>query len=267
VRVEAQGFRTAVRHAQLELNQTARLDFNLVIGEITQVAEIAAMPPLLQTDTTQLGTVIDSRTNVTLPLASRNYVQLTLLSPGSVNPNPQTLTGAGTSANSGRPYINGNREQANNFMLDGLDNNQVSDNLVGYAPSPEAIQEFNLITNNAPAEFGSFQGGIVSVTIKSGTNGIPRQRLRVLPQRRVERQYLEQQLQRHREAQGAMESVRRQRRRPDHQRQIVLLRRLPGAALQRPDEDRRDHRSHKRAASGQFLGHLFRVRREWRLQT
>jgi hypothetical protein len=116
VRVEAQGFRTAVRQAQLELNQTARLDFNLVIGEITQVAEIAAMPPLLQTDTTQLGTVIDSRTNVTLPLASRNYVQLTLLSPGSVNPNPQTLTGAGTSANSGRPYINGNREQANNFM-------------------------------------------------------------------------------------------------------------------------------------------------------
>src|SRR5262249_31676238 len=170
VRVEAQGFRTAVRHTQLELNQAARLDFNLVIGEITQVAEIAAMPPLLQTETTQLGTVIDSRTNVTLPLASRNYVQLTLLSAGSVNPNPQTLTGAGTSANSGRPFINGNREQANNFLLDGLDNNQVSDNLVGYAPSPEAIQEFNLITSNASAEFGSFQGGIVSVSIKSGTN-------------------------------------------------------------------------------------------------
>jgi hypothetical protein len=170
VRVEAQGFRTAVRHAQLELNQAARLDFNLVIGEIAQVAEIAALPPLLQTDTTELGTVIDSRTNVTLPLASRNYVQLTLLSAGSVNPNPQSLTGAGTSANSGRPYINGNREQANNFLLDGLDNNQVSDNLVGYAPSPEAIQEFNLITSNASAEFGSFQGGIVSVSIKSGTN-------------------------------------------------------------------------------------------------
>src|SRR5215475_9717423 len=170
VRIEAQGFRTAVRHAQLELNQAARLDFNLVIGEVAQVAEVTALPPLLQTDTTQLGTVIDSLTNVTLPLASRNYVQLTLLSTGSVNPNPQTLTGAGTSANSGRPYINGNREQANNFMLDGLDNNQVSDNLVGYAPSPEAIQEFNLITNNASAEFGSFQGGIVSVSIKSGTN-------------------------------------------------------------------------------------------------
>ncbi len=73
-------------------------------------------------------------------------------------------------ASGGRAYINGNREQANNFLLDGADNNQVSDNLIGYSPSIDAIQEFNLITQNAPAEFGSFQGGIVNVTIKSGTN-------------------------------------------------------------------------------------------------
>ena len=66
--------------------------------------------------------------------------------------------------------MNGNREQANNFILDGMDNNQVSDNLVGYAPSVDAIQEFNEITQNAPAEFGNFMGGIVSTTIKSGTN-------------------------------------------------------------------------------------------------
>jgi carboxypeptidase family protein len=172
IRVEIQGFKTAVRPGVLlEINQTARLDFNLEVGEITQTSEITgALPPLLQTETTQLGTVIDSRTNVMLPLASRNYIQLTLLAPGSVNPNPSTMIGAQTSANSGRPYINGNREQANNFILDGLDNNQVSDNLVGYTPSPDAIQEFNLITNNAAAEFGNFQGGIVSVTIKSGTN-------------------------------------------------------------------------------------------------
>ena len=75
-----------------------------------------------------------------------------------------------TSPSAGRPYVNGNREQANNFLLDGLDNNQVSDNLVGYIPSVDAIQEFNMITNNAPAEFGNFQGGIISATIKSGTN-------------------------------------------------------------------------------------------------
>lgn len=171
IRVEATGFQTAVHPpVQLVLNQTARVDFDMKLGEVTQTIEVVGAPPLLQTETTQLGTVIDSKTNETLPLATRNYVQLTLLAPGSINPNPSTLTGPLTTGSGGRPYVNGNREQANNFLLDGLDNNQVSDNLVGYSPSPDAIQEFNMITNNASAEFGNFQGGIISTTIKSGTN-------------------------------------------------------------------------------------------------
>ena len=171
IKVEAQGFKTAVRSdIELELNQAARVDFRLELGAVSETVQVVGGAPLLQTDTTELGTVIDSRTNQNLPLATRNYIQLTLLAPGSVHPNPQTLTSGQTTGSSGRPYINGNREQANNFLLDGLDNNQVSDNLVGYTPSPDAIQEFNLITNNAPAEFGNFQGGIISVSIKSGTN-------------------------------------------------------------------------------------------------
>jgi hypothetical protein len=173
VRVEVTGFQRAVHPLiQLVLNQTARVDFEMKLGEVTQTVEVTAAPPLLNTDTMQLGTVIDNRTNEALPLATRNYIQLTLLVPGSIHPKPSTLTngqGAG-SFESGRPYVNGNREQANNFLLDGLDNNQVSDNLVGYTPSVDAIQEFNMITNNAPAEFGNFQGGIISTTIKSGTN-------------------------------------------------------------------------------------------------
>jgi hypothetical protein len=171
VRVEAPGFQTAVHPpVQLELNQTSRLDFPMRVGQLTETVEVTGDAPLLQTETTQLGTVINALTNVNLPLASRNYVQLTLLAPGSVNPNPGSMTSGDVSVNSGRPYVNGNREQANNFLLDGMDNNQVSDNLVGYTPSPDAIQEFNMITNNAPAEFGNFQGGIISVSIKSGTN-------------------------------------------------------------------------------------------------
>ena len=114
--------------------------------------------------------MIDARTNTTLPLATRNYVQLTLLAAGSVHPDPSSFTNGQTTSGSGRPYVNGNREQANNFILDGMDNNQVSDNLVGYAPSVDAIQEFNEITQNAPAEFGNFMGGIISTQIKSGTN-------------------------------------------------------------------------------------------------
>ena len=75
--------------------------------------------------------------------------------------------GSQTAEEGGRPYINGNREQANNFLLDGVDNNQASDNLPGFAPSPDAIGEFNLITQNASAEFGNYNGGIINATIKS----------------------------------------------------------------------------------------------------
>ena len=169
--VEAKGFATAVRRSiTLEMNQKARVDFQLQIGALTQQIEVSAAPPLLQTDTMEVGTVITGKVNVDLPLATRNYIELTMLAPGTTNPNPGEMTNGLTTASGGRPYVNGNREQSDNFMLDGIDNNQVSDNLVGYTPSVDAIQEFNMISNNAPAEFGNFQGGIISASIKSGTN-------------------------------------------------------------------------------------------------
>jgi hypothetical protein len=171
IKVENAGFQTATQSdITLQLNQVAKLDFSLQVGNVATTVEVTSAAPVLQTESTQLGQVIDARTNTTLPLATRNYVQLTLLAPGSVHPDPSSFTNGQTTANSGRPYVNGNREQANNFILDGMDNNQVSDNLVGYAPSVDAIQEFNEITQNAPAEFGNFMGAIVSTQIKSGTN-------------------------------------------------------------------------------------------------
>ena len=169
--VEAKGFSTTVRRGiTLEMNQKARVDFQLNLGAVTQAIEVTAAAPLLQTDTMEVGTVITNRINEDLPLATRNYIELTMLAPGTTNPNPSSMTSGLTTASGGRPYVNGNREQSDNFMLDGIDNNQVSDNLVGYTPSVDAIQEFNMISNNAPAEFGNFQGGIVSASIKSGTN-------------------------------------------------------------------------------------------------
>ncbi len=147
------------------------MDFQLNLGSATETIDVTSSPPLLHTDTSQLSTVVDARTNVDLPLLSRNYIQLTLLAPGTVNPDPQSLSNGDGPATAGRPYVNGNREQANNFLLDGMDNNQVSDNLVGFTPSVDAIQEFSVITQNPSAEFGSFQGGIISASIKSGTNG------------------------------------------------------------------------------------------------
>jgi hypothetical protein len=171
VKVEAPGFATAIEsNITLVLNQTARLAFKMKVGAVTNTVEVTGEAPQLQSDTTQVSTLIDSRAVTNIPLATRNYVELTLLAPGSVNPDNSTFNNGDNTASGGRPYINGNREQSNNFILDGMDNNQTSDNLLAFTPSPDAIQEFNLITSNAPAEFGNFQGGIVNASIKSGTN-------------------------------------------------------------------------------------------------
>ncbi len=174
VKVEKSGFSLASYPAfVLTLNQVARVDVAMKVGQANETVEVSGTAPVLATETTQVDTVINAATNDNLPLASRNYVQLTLLAPGSVSTDPSSFNnGNNTGGYGGRPLINGNREQANNFMLDGMDNNQVSDNLLGYTPAPDAIQEFNLITNNAPAEFGNFEGGIVNATIKSGTNAL-----------------------------------------------------------------------------------------------
>ena len=172
VKVEKEGFASALYPTfVLTVNQVARIDVAMKVGQASETVEVTGGAPVLETETTQVDTIINAATNDNLPLASRNYVQLTLLAPGSVSTDPSSFnSGNNTGGYGGRPLINGNREQANNFLLDGMDNNQVSDNLLGYTPAPDAIQEFNLITNNAPAEFGNFEGGIVNATIKSGTN-------------------------------------------------------------------------------------------------
>ena len=172
LKVEKAGFALAARPAfVLTLNQVARIDIAMKVGQASETVEVSGAAPVLQTETTQVASIINAATNDNLPLASRNYVQLTLLAPGSVTTDPSSfVSGNNTAGYGSRPLINGNREQANNFLLDGMDNNQVSDNLLGYTPAPDAIEEFNLITNNAPAEFGNFEGGIINATIKSGTN-------------------------------------------------------------------------------------------------
>jgi hypothetical protein len=171
VKAEAPGFQSAVQSGlTLVLNQTARLDFKMHVGAVTTTAQVTSEAPQLQSETTQVSTLINANTVSTIPLATRNYVELTLLAPGSVHPDASQFNNGDNVANGARPFINGNREQSNNFILDGMDNNQTSDNLLAYTPSPDAIQEFNLITNNASADFGNYMGGVVNASIKSGTN-------------------------------------------------------------------------------------------------
>ncbi|HTS25914.1 MAG TPA: carboxypeptidase regulatory-like domain-containing protein [Bryobacteraceae bacterium] len=171
VRAEAGGFQTAV-HApfNLELNQTAKIDIVMTIGQVSQSVEVSGAAPLLQTQTTELGTVMDSHSIGALPLETRNYNQLALLMPGAVATSPGSFNTGQKTFNAGRPNINGNREQANYYILDGMDNNEFVDNNVAYSPNIDAIQEFNVITNNPSAEFGHFLGGVINVSTKSGTN-------------------------------------------------------------------------------------------------
>ena len=152
------------------MNQRARVDVPLEVGAISESVSVTGEAPVLQTDTTQVGAVVDANQIDHTPLISRNPVALSLLTAGVTTPDPTSFNSGQRTTGGGRPYVNGNREEANNFLLDGVDNNFTSDDLVSYQPNPDAIEEFKLITNNASAEFGNFQGGIINVVIKSGTN-------------------------------------------------------------------------------------------------
>jgi hypothetical protein len=171
ISVESPGFKKFVQERlHLDVNQRARVDVPMQIGAAQESISVTADAALLQTDTTQVGTQINPLTIDHAALISRNPVSLTLLAPGVVTPNPGTFNDGRRSTGGGRPYVNGNREEGNNFLLDGIDNNLTSENQTAYQPNPDAIAEFRMITNNASAEFGNFQGGVINVVIKSGTN-------------------------------------------------------------------------------------------------
>ena len=171
VKVEAPGFAKEVRTPfTLILNQVAKVDFQLKLGAVNTTVTVSDAPPLLQSGSTELGTLIDSAAATSLPLATRDINQLTLLAPGVLTSNIFAFQSPQTTFGTGRPYVNGAREQDNDFLLDGMDVNQPDNNDVSYTPSPDAVQEFNIITSNAPADFGNYAGGVIVESIKSGTN-------------------------------------------------------------------------------------------------
>jgi hypothetical protein len=167
VAAEGSGFKkTVVGPFRLEVNQVARVEIKLELGEATQTVEVSDVAPILQTETTKTGDTINSQKLTSLPLNGRNFVALTLLIPGAVSPNPSGMNGRFGA----RPYVNGNREQTNNFMLDGVDVNDSIDNRVGYSPNVDALEEVQVLTGNAAAEFGNSGGATVMLQMKSGTN-------------------------------------------------------------------------------------------------
>jgi hypothetical protein len=171
VSVEAAGFSKEVRNAfSLSVDQVAEIDFKMQVGSLDSVVDVTAAPPLLQTVSTEVSSTLDANTVGNLPMASRDINQLTLLVPGAISPNIFSFQSSQNTFGTGRPYVNGAREQDNNASLDGMDINQPDNNDAAYVAAPDAIGNFQVITSNAPADYGNYIGGVIVETTKSGTN-------------------------------------------------------------------------------------------------
>lgn len=175
--VQREGFKRISRdQLRLEVNQAARIDFTLEIGAVSETVEVTGAPPLLEASTSSVGHVVDAKALADLPLNGRNFAQLAILGPGvtGVGFSASGTIGSGTRPDDMRPgtelFSNGNREQSNNFLLDGVDNNFRRNGLITLRPSVEAVREFKIQTNLFAAEQGRNPGATVNVVTKSGTN-------------------------------------------------------------------------------------------------
>ncbi|HLK65900.1 MAG TPA: carboxypeptidase regulatory-like domain-containing protein [Bryobacteraceae bacterium] len=157
----------------LQVGQTARIDLGLQVGDAAERVTVTAQTSVLDTETSDRGSVIDGRKIVELPLNGRDFMQLAQLSPGVL-----FQTGRLTAQNfKGGFSANGNRVFMNAYQLDGLDNTSYAEsyrglNMEALQPSVDALQEFKIQTNGYSAEFGRSAGAVVNAVIKSGTNQV-----------------------------------------------------------------------------------------------
>lgn len=167
ISAEKEGFKSEVHSGiVLQVDQKARVDFTLQVGETHEIVTVASEARAIQTESTSLGSVINNKQTVELPLNSRSYYDLTMLTTNVAPP-----TGSLTAGTSSAFSVAGQNSQSNNFLLNGIDNNNHNVNSGGgFRPSIDAVQEFNIMTGIYSAEFGRMSGGQIAVTIKSGTN-------------------------------------------------------------------------------------------------
>jgi hypothetical protein len=175
VKVELDGFRSASRNnVELQIQQTVRLDFKLEVGSLSETVEAVGTAPLLNTTDATIGTVIDGRQVVELPLNGRNFIRLVALSP-NVTSDYGGASGGGASGRQGGDRatqsfsVAGQRREYNQFTLDGVVNQDVNFNTYAFLPSIDAIEEFKVQTGVYSAEFGR-EAAQVNVSTKSGTN-------------------------------------------------------------------------------------------------
>ena len=163
------GFKKNIQHGVVvDLNQVVTLNVTMQIGAQQETVEVTSQAPLVDTTSTQLGTVVNDRAISQLPLNERDTYQFLSLQPGV-----SSQTGADLyygSSNVGSVSVNGGRGRANNFSVNGGDANDMFVNLPTVQPSPDTVEEFRIITNTFDAEYGRNSGSVVNVVTKSGTN-------------------------------------------------------------------------------------------------
>src|SRR5262249_26450561 len=158
--VDAPGFKKVIRQGvRLVTGERITLDIQLPVGAVGETVSVVADASLLRSETGSLGQVVSNRKIVDIPLNGRTFVQLAALAPG-----------VGLPPGSFFPRINGGRPRTNEYLYDGISVLQPEPGQVAFFPIIDAIQEFKIETNSPPAQFGRFNGGVINLTTKSGSN-------------------------------------------------------------------------------------------------
>jgi hypothetical protein len=173
---ELQGFKAVtIPDIRLGVDQRLRFGVKLEVGAVSETITVVGSSPLVQTSSSELGTTVDEEQIKQLPLNGRNFVSLTRTVPGVVRGIPgANIDGAGSLAwrASASFSANGQRPRDNNYILDGVDNNETWLQTVVIFPAVDALDEFKLQTSTYSAEFGRSLGGVVNLQIKSGSNNL-----------------------------------------------------------------------------------------------
>jgi hypothetical protein len=163
VSVQKDGFDTAsIKSVHIVIDQKQLLNFELKVGAVSTVETVTTAPTMLQTETAETGTVIETQDILDLPLDGRNFFNLTTLMPG--------VTTVSSSTNTFALSVNGQREFANSIQIDGIESTTNRTQDVSVVPSVDSVQEFKVSTSAYNAEFGRSAGGVISIQTKAGTN-------------------------------------------------------------------------------------------------
>jgi Carboxypeptidase regulatory-like domain/TonB dependent receptor len=179
VAIEQSGFEQfTAQNVEVQVDQTTRVDAALQLGSVSQSVEVTSSAITLQTDTSSLGAVVTNQTVQNLPISGLNVNNLIALVPGvsaggSTYGTPAGDQAGGARTNSiafGNYFIGGAFGNQSAFFVDGASVNGPANNVNGLIPAPDTVQEFRVVTNNVSAQYGSYAGGVVNISTKSGTN-------------------------------------------------------------------------------------------------